>query len=87
MYRKDAFNVEGLGKKVIENFWNKKIIKYPYDIFNLDVNILKNFEGWGEKSIANLKNSINRSKKISLDTIYFFSWNSPYWSRKCKSIG
>ena len=68
---KDAFNIEGLGKKVVENFWNKKIIKYPYDIFNLDVNILKKFEGWGEKSIANLKNSINKSKKISLDRFIF----------------
>ena len=68
---KDAFNIEGLGKKVVDNFWNKKLIKYPYDIFNLDVNILKNFDGWGEKSITNLKNSINKSKKISLERFIF----------------
>jgi len=63
---KDAFNIEGLGKKVIDNFWNKKLVKYSYDIFNLDINILKKFDGWGEKSITNLKNSINKSKKISV---------------------
>jgi len=68
---KDALNIEGLGRKVIDNFWNKKLIKYSYDIFNLDLNILKKFEGWGEKSIINLKNSINKSKKISLDRFIF----------------
>lgn len=68
---KDALNIEGLGKKVIDNFWNKKLIKYSYDIFNLDINILKKFDGWGEKSIVNLKNSISKSKKISLDRFIF----------------
>ena len=68
---KDALNIEGLGKKVVENFWDKKLIKYSYDIFSLDTNILKKFDGWGEKSIANLKNSINKSKKISLDRFIF----------------
>ena len=68
---KEALNIEGLGKKVVDNFWNKKLIKYPHDIFNLDVNILRRFDGWGEKSIANLKNSINESKKISLGRFIF----------------
>ena len=68
---KDALNIEGLGKKVIENFWIKKLIKYPYDIFNLDLNVLKKFDGWGEKSINNLKNSINKSKEITLDRFIF----------------
>ena len=68
---KDAFNIEGLGKKVIDNFWKKGLIKYSYDIFNLDFNILKQFDGWGEKSIVNLKNSIIKSRKISLDRFIF----------------
>ena len=68
---KDALNIEGLGKKVVENFWNKKLIKYPYDIFSLDLNILKRMEGWGKKSINNLKNSISKSKEISLHRFIF----------------
>ena len=68
---KDALNIEGFGKKVVENFWNKKLIKYPYDIFALDLNVLKKFDGWGEKSINNLKISINKSKEISLDRFIF----------------
>ena len=68
---KDALNIEGLGKKVVQNFWEKKLIKYPYDIFNLDLNILKDLEGWGDKSINNLKKSIDKSKEISLDKFIF----------------
>ena len=68
---KDALNIEGLGKKVVENFWNKNLLKYPYDIFNLDLNILAKFEGWGEKSIQNLKNSIKKSKSVKLDRFIF----------------
>ena len=68
---KEAFNIEGLGKKVISNFWDKKLIKYPYEIFNFDINILKKFDGWGDKSIANLQSSINKSKSISLERFIF----------------
>ena len=68
---KDALNIEGLGKKVVENFWQRNFIKYPYDIFTMDMNLLKNLDGWGEKSINNLKNSINKSKDITLDRFIF----------------
>ena len=50
---KNALNIEGLGKKVVDNFWHKKLIKYPYDIFYFDISTLNNYEGWGEKSINN----------------------------------
>ena len=31
---KDALNIEGLGKKVVEKFWEKRFVRYPQDIFN-----------------------------------------------------
>jgi len=68
---KEALNIEGLGKKVVDNFWDQKLIKYPFDIFNLDLSILKEFNGWGNKSINNLRNSIFKSKKISLNRFIF----------------
>ena len=68
---KDALNIEGLGKKLIDNFWKENLIKFPYDIFNMDLNVLKDFNGWGEKSINNLKNSIEKSKTIQLDRFIF----------------
>ena len=68
---KDALNIEGLGKKVIENFWNMKLIKYPSDIFNLDYKKINSLEGWGDLSTSNLKKAINDSKKISLSKFIF----------------
>ena len=68
---KDALNIEGLGKKVIEKFWEKKIIRFPQDIFKLDFKKIENLEGWGLQSISNLKFSIKNSKKISLNKFIF----------------
>ncbi len=68
---KEAFNIDGLGKKVIDQFWNLSFIKEPSDIFKLDYNKIKDLEGWGDLSIKNLKRSINNSKKISLDKFIF----------------
>ena len=63
---KEAFNIDGLGKKVIEQFWDLNLIKEPSNIFQLDYDKIKPLEGWGELSINNLKKSIKNSKKISL---------------------
>ncbi len=68
---KDALNIEGLGKKVIEKFWDLEFIKFPYDIFNLDFQKISKLEGWGSQSAENLKNSINKSKKIKLDKFIY----------------
>ncbi len=68
---KDAFNIEGLGKKVIEKFWSLGLIKFPYDIFNLDYNKIAHLDGWGKRSVENLKKSIKRSEKVSLDKFIF----------------
>ena len=68
---KDALNIEGLGKKVIEKFWNLKFIKLPNDIFNLNFETISKLEGWGSQSAENLKNSINKSKKLKLDKFIY----------------
>ena len=68
---KEALNVEGLGKKVVDQFWDLKLIKDPSDIFKLNYDRVKNLEGWGDLSISNLRKSINNSKKISLDKFIF----------------
>ena len=36
---KEALNIDGLGKKVVENFWDLKLIRYPYDIFDLKYDV------------------------------------------------
>ncbi|WP_023648059.1 NAD-dependent DNA ligase LigA [Candidatus Pelagibacter ubique] len=68
---KDAFNIEGFGKKIVENFWNLNLIKLPQDIFDLDFNKIENLEGWGKQSMENLKYSINQKKNISLERLIF----------------
>ena len=68
---KEAFNIDGLGKKIIEVFWNLKLIKYPQDIFKLDYDKIKELEGWGNLSAENLKYSINQKKNISLERLIF----------------
>ena len=68
---KDAFDIEGLGKKVIDNFWNLNLIKTPADIFRLDYFKIRKLEGWGKLSIKNLQNAIDKSKNIMLDKFIY----------------
>ena len=68
---KDAFNIDGFGKKIVENFWSLNLIKLPHDIFNLDFTKIENLEGWGRQSMENLKYSINQRKNISLERLIY----------------
>ena len=68
---KDAFNIDGLGKKVIEQFWDLNLINEPSDIFNLNFDEIEKLEGWGELSINNLKKAIRKSQVITLDKFIF----------------
>ena len=68
---KDAFNIDGLGKKVIDLFWDLKLIKTPSDIFTLDYTKIKNLDGWGQLSGDNLKNAIKKSSTVLLDKFIY----------------
>ena len=68
---KEALNIDGLGKKVVEKFWDLKLIRFPQDIFNLDYAQISKLEGWGDLSVSNLKFSIDQSKKVSLDKFLY----------------
>jgi len=68
---KDAFNIDGFGKKIIQNFWDLNMIKYPADIYNLNFKKISNLDGWGNLSASNLEKAIKKSKKIPLDKLIF----------------
>lgn len=81
---REAFNIEGLGDKVIDEFYKEGIIKTPYDIFTLEERNkpadlfsasqslnLENREGWGKKSVSKLFDAINMSKSISLQKFIY----------------
>ncbi len=68
---KDAFNIEGFGKKIVENFWKLKLIRLPQDIFNLNFNKIEKLDGWGRQSVLNLKFSIESRKDISFERFIY----------------
>ena len=68
---KEAFNIDGFGKKIVENFWELKLIKFPQDIFKLNYEKIEKLEGWGKLSVQNLKYSINQKKNISLERFIY----------------
>ena len=68
---KDAFNIDGFGKKIVENFWKLKFVNFPQDIFRLDFKKIEKLDGWGDLSAKNLNYSINQKKNISLERFIY----------------
>jgi DNA ligase (NAD+) len=68
---KEAFNIDGLGKKIVEKFWSLKLIRLPQDIFMLDYSKIEVLEGWGKQSVRNLRYSIDQKKNISLERFIY----------------
>ncbi len=67
-----AFDIEGLGSKIIDEFYAEGLVKSPADIFTLEardkgsLTPLRNREGWGDLSSRNLFQSIAARRMISL---------------------
>ncbi len=68
---KEAFNIDGLGKKIVEKFWDLKLIRLPQDIFNLNYHKIESLDGWGKQSVLNLKFSIDEKRNISLERLIY----------------
>jgi DNA ligase (NAD+) len=68
-----AFDIEGLGDKIIREFFEEKIIQTPGDIFRLSRHAeeLKKREGWGDLSVKNLLGAIEARRTISLDRFIY----------------
>lgn len=68
-----AMNIDGLGEKIMEDFFNLGFIKSIPDIYHLEIHKkdLQELEGYGKKSIENLLNAIEESKKNSLERLLF----------------
>lgn len=69
---RDAFDIDGLGEKQIQAFWEAGLIREPADIFTLkerdatSLTPLRNKEGWGDKSASNLFDAINKARNVAL---------------------
>lgn len=72
-----AFDIDGLGKKIIEQFYEDKIIQTPADIFRLQsINEtlappLQEREGWGELSVRNLFEAIDERRTIAMNRFIY----------------
>ena len=74
---RNAFDIEGLGDKIIEEFYADGLIAWPHDVFTLgerdkkNLKRLKNREGWGEASVRKLFDAIDARRTIGLDRFIF----------------
>ncbi|MEQ8335495.1 NAD-dependent DNA ligase LigA [Nisaea sp.] len=70
---RDAFDIEGLGAKQVEAFYEDRLIAQPGDIFRLKnrAEEISTREGWGEKSLTNLLAAIEERRKIGLDRLIY----------------
>lgn len=74
---KGAFDVEGLGSKHIELFFQKGLIKTPADLFSLqerdgkELAPLSTWEGWGKRSAEKLFEAINKARRVRLDRLIY----------------
>lgn len=72
-----AFDIEGLGDKIIQEFWDEKIVTTPGDIFRLaETNgrlekPLQEREGWGEKSVDRLLKAIAERRTIGFERFIY----------------
>ncbi|MCB1563148.1 MAG: NAD-dependent DNA ligase LigA [Alphaproteobacteria bacterium] len=72
-----AFDIEGLGAKIIEQFYEEELIRSPVDIFTLEARNdtleppIREKEGWGELSEKNLFAAINARREMALNRFIY----------------
>lgn len=74
---RNAFDIEGMGAKIVEEFYEDGLVKNPADIFTLEERDRKSLtplrarEGWGEQSARNLFDSIEKRRRIAFDRFIY----------------
>ncbi len=70
---RDAMNIDGLGEKMVEDLYNEGFLTTFEDFYHLDKykDEIKGMEGYGEKSVNNILQSVENSKKNSLERLLF----------------
>jgi len=70
---RDAFDIEGMGDKVIAEFWETGLIRQPADIFRLEphAEAIKQRDRWADQKVKNLMQAIAERKSIPLDRFIF----------------
>ena len=74
---RNAFDIEGLGDKIIAELYADELIQWPHDVFMLEardrrsLKRLKDREGWGEASVRKLFDAIDARRSVALDRFIF----------------
>ena len=68
---RNAFNIEGLSEKTLNQLYQKFDLSYPYELFTITESMLSQLEGFKEKKINNLINSLEKSKNIDWSNFIF----------------
>lgn len=77
MTSRRAFDIEGLGDKLLSFFWNKGWVKQGVDLFSLIQRVnakeidLAAEEGWGTQSVSNLLDALERARRIPLERFLY----------------
>lgn len=66
-----AMNIEGLGEKVVTQLFNHGLVRSVADLYYLEKEDLLQLERMGEKSVQNLLEAIEKSKRNSLERLLF----------------
>lgn len=66
---KDAMDIDGFGKSIVEKFYELGFIKSIADIYNLEYDKIAELEGFGQRSIDNLRNAIDNAKQNPISRV------------------
>lgn len=68
---KDALDIEGLGRKIIDKLMDKGLVKNAADLYTLTREDLLGLEGFADLSAANLLASVEKSRKTTLQRFLY----------------
>ena len=68
---RNAMNIDGLGPKIIQQLWDKKLVRDFADLYRLDKDQLLTLDKFGDKSASNLLTSIDNSRHNSVERLLF----------------
>ncbi len=66
---KSAMDIDGLGKQIIERFWELGWIRTMVDVYRLDYEQIATLEGFGPKSAENLRKAVEKAKSNSVSRL------------------
>ncbi len=84
---KGAFDIDGMGDKLVEQMTAKGLLKSYSDIFYLTKEKIESLERMGPKSAENLMNAIEKSKKNNVGSVFVCSWNPSCGREYCRYSG